>query len=304
MKIRKLFKGRKSGKLLFEVAVVILFIVLFIGILNTMKYTSKTVILTTEDLLDQEISIKYLNTTSGECTSTIYNITDVATFYNGKLYISIPSPPTGYDTFSDFIISTNITFNELVDKGLSKIHVYIEILNSSSISQNPTFDLDHFTEWWSWHSGDRYIIISSDEAFKVNNESHIYIEKDVDVDLGNLILYVTSGNFGNDYVALRLLCKTAYSSLDGIVFSIEMYTISEKPMLSFLTEPVYAFASAIYGALVAMWQKIKSVALGAIGSFSLSTIFSGLIGDPMVALAITVVVILAVILIFKPKRRR
>jgi len=302
--VRIKFHMSKKHKLIFEMGVAVLCLVLFLGTLGTLSYTSKVQILTTDDLINCVVRIVYKNTTSGVATSVEYNASDIATLYDGKLYLSIPSPPAGYDAILSIRFFTNITFNELIDKGLNKVEYRIEFMNNTAVSTSVSVFLDHYRSDMTWHSGKYWIFCSNYKPVVDDATGRLVLNATEDIDLGSFVLYVMAGGFSNDIVVPSItFTAIPVQNIDGIVLQFSMYTISEKPVLKALSEPVYSFLAAMWSALLGVVRRVKSVVASAFGGFSLSAIFTGLIGDPVMALVVSIFVITMFFIVMKPRHR-
>ncbi len=294
------FHMSKKQKVLLEVGVAILGIILLLGALNTVTATYKTPILTTEDLWKLAnvtyVSIGYVNSTYGNQTWPKYKLADIATYYDGYLYISIPKQ-LGYDRFYGFsfwlvkdLNGTPMTFRYLVDRGINHVYVHYEV------DTNLT-GYELMIDFYKPFTGGSDVWYVTEEL--VNGTT---IDKEYRVDTGAFLTTAISKSVLDSHVMLAFyyLKKPPVPSM--VKLRIEIDAVSKKPVLKSLTEPIYSVLAGMWSAFLGLWRRVKSIVASAFGGFGLSTIFTGLIGDPIVALIISVIMVSVFFLIMRPRR--
>ncbi|MHC1629322.1 MAG: hypothetical protein ACXQTI_10935 [Candidatus Nezhaarchaeales archaeon] len=320
------FHMSKKQKVLLEIGVFILAVILFIGALNTVTATYKTPILTTEDLWKYanttHVMFEFRNSTDVSAGSKLatYSLADVASYYDGYLYISIPYPE-GFEVLRGFEIFnlSGLTVGDLIEHGVNKIYIYIEPINSTPVTFSATYSvtplrlLIDMTNDASWgaidNNGDETLIILVPDSAEGSDADSIKwkalfpdngtVNREVSVDLG-VIAIKAAGKTGK-YLSVHRLMGDA-RGLEGMKFKLEIYAVSEKPVLKAISEPLYSFFAGLWSALLGLWRRVKSIVASAFGGFSLSAIFTGLIGDPVVALVLTIFMVSIFFLIMKPRR--
>ena len=143
---RKRRSGRKQNKLIFELGLLVILVLVAYILMTSITMSIKTPIVTTEELWKWKDSVKVFirygsyNSTTGELKYhqyKLYNLSDIASYFDGYLYISIPTntPPDGYDKdlvayFAITLVADNkiLTHNDLAEKGLNKIEVFVQVL--------------------------------------------------------------------------------------------------------------------------------------------------------------------------------
>mgnify|MGYP000737018902 CR=1 FL=1 len=323
----KIRMSRKQ-KVLLEVGVFILGVILLLGALNTITATYKTPILTTEDLWKHAnttiIHFEFRNSTdTSKLKSVKYMISDVATFYDGYLYISIPYPD-GYEvlraiSISNFTVRDGqaLTVGYMIEHGVNKLTIYIEPINSTPVSFGSAavyplrFGVDTSGDDDVWlPSPDNIILfeIVPDSAEQTSSDDIKWgalfpdngtVDREISIDLGSIA--IKAAGYNDAVVGLHRVVGDV-KNLEGFKLKLEIYAVSEKPVLKALSEPLYAMVAGLWSALLGLWRRVQSVVASAFGGFSLSAIFTGLIGDPVVALIVSIFIITIFFLIMRPRR--
>lgn len=320
------FSIGKKNKLIFEMGLAVLLIILFIGALNSITATYKTPILDTKTLWEHAnttlISFEFRNTTDPSTSYAVktYTLADVASFYDGYLYISIPYP-NGYEVLRTIhIFNLNgMTVGDLIEYGVNRIYIYMEPINSTSITfgsgyhVSPLYLLIDNTGDTTWgpinNGGDEVLLNLIDEQASTNDPVDVKwkalfpdngtINKEVGVDLG--VLAIKAAGKTDKYISIHRFMGDV-KGLEGLKLKLEIYAVSEKPVFKALTEPIYSIFAALYSLLLAVARRIKEYVVSAFSGFSASVFFTGLIGDPVVALVVTMAVVTVVFLVMKPRR--
>ena len=327
-RLRIKFRMSRKQKLIFEVGVAILCMIIFLGVLGAIKQVSYVPILTTEDLWQNTnvttIVFQYSNSTAEK--SLIYNLSDVATYSNGRLYISIPSPPSDIPNASLKSITINmynlnITWNDLIEKGLNRIELFLYIHNTTDfgLNNNAIIGLGRVNspnQYVVWIDDKKYVGGFRVFALVFYDKWDVFYEKymglgsldnttviTADIDPGLLALNVVQDNAGNAGVGLMIGGHKGQKFLaDYMVIDLKLYAVSEKPVLKVLSEPLYSFFAGLWSAMLGLWRRVQSVVASAFGGFSLSAVFTGLIGDPIVALILSIFIITVFFMIMRPRR--
>lgn len=284
----KAVKMRK--KLLYEIGVGITLLIVLLGVLSSVTMNARSVLIDNDYLMSHaKIAFFYRNTTDNSRTALVYNASDVATLYNGWLYISVPAAPAGYDALDDiaFIIykddnyTTKWTYKDLIEYGVGRIEIEMEIVNNTAITLNPS---SIFLEFWPGP------IVLEDSAPIISNGS-IKWSKTYDIDTGWLVAKITSLGLSssgiNDW-ELRV-AGVPPSTIDAIKIKFTVYGVSKKPVLAIYAQPLYAAFTAIVSALYAAVRRIQQYALSAFGGLGLATLFSGLTGSAVAAMVLAII---------------
>lgn len=296
--------GKSKKFVLFEIGIAIVLFILFIGILNSIAYTQRTLIITAEDVyrLNETVRIGFVNTTTDAWTIQEYPIQSIAVLTGGKLYIALPPPPSGYNAYTSIRVFLNRTLGALVERGLS----YVEVYFVSDARHNKTLVMPFIG------IGAASVVASSfnHEGFSVHPIAQARIENltattffNATIDPGLFALKASS--WGPSQEAVLFIGHHAGNAWTGsyIVLDFELYAISDKPVLKALMEPIYSFFAAMYTVLLAAIRRVKKYVVTAFGGFATSFTLTGLIGDPVVALILTMIFITIVFLVIKPHRR-
>ena len=323
--------SRKSNKLLFEAGIAIILVLVAYIALSAISMQVKSAIVTTETLWayneKTKVMIRYgsYNTTTGylEFHEIVeYALKDIASYSNGYLYISIPqnSPKNGYDLdlmtyFAITLVTDNktLTHNDLIEKGLNKIEIFIQVLNSTNIlmpsSPSPQElsinDYDGVT-LASFHGN---VILSIHTFSNISQQLNEYLNGttfEKDVDLGSYILTVTSKGASSHYPVIVIPLRYADpSTIDGFKIRINLYAVSEKPLFAWLTEPFAVMWGALVGAFYSLWEKTKSVVLGAFSGATMGAVFTGLVENPYIAiLLVSLIFLIIAYFAYEKKSRR
>ncbi len=318
---------RKRNRLLFEAGVGILLIIVFFGALNAVVTTHRTPVLTTQDLWEHAnttiIAFQFVN--SSDTTKSVYpayKLADIASYYNGYLYITIPYPDTVYmlRTISIFNLTDSngeqVTGQYIVSHGINSIYVYMEpIADADKVVFYNTFKVGPLTlaldssgngNIWPWEDTSLADIVTASTANDDNgsikwnalwpDDNHTAVDRTIEPDLGSIAIKI-AGNGGNIVGITRFMGDI--QGLDGVKLKLEMYAVSKKPLLAGLTEPIAGIFSSMYAAILAAFRRVKNYAATMFGGWLSGFTFTGLIGDPMTALVVSVVIITVVYWIHK-----
>jgi len=325
-------RRRLKKQLMLELAVLVAGVIVFLGVLNALAYTSRIDIITSEKIFDGTevwMTFDYYNSTSGVNMLELvrYNFSDIATVSDGWIYLSIPypSPPAGYDVVSLHYFDIRPakengefwTWSELIGYGINHVELEIFFANSTTIYYrtvplSPDRPLTIYlgaprlpsgTE--AYENGQPTIVVGEDTTWNstVKQEDGLYYNYTSDVDPAALLITLTTKNWQS-----RIVTVSCYPwnirNIDYVKVRFRVSVMSTKPMLQAFTEPLGAIASAIYTTLLAYWQRLKSYLAGALAGFGLGFLFTGLIGDAMLAFILVVVIATVWLVVFRPRRRR
>ena len=302
-RLRLRYMSRKN-KLLFEIGVGLVLIILFLGFLNAVTTTSYNKIVATEDVYSAgTITYWYKNATSGSVTFETFNVSDVATMYNDALYITVPEK-SGYDRVYFVSIKLgNKTWGELVDRGFNRVEYMLYVKNATAytgaLEYSKYVSLDK-----SYYGGSKILELTtySDVTefytlFGVNETT-----RTVDVDTGALAVTVVSNNAQSNNVYLGVwLPGEPPSNYEYIKLKITLYAVSEKPVLAALTEPMYSVIATMYTAIWAVARRVKQYASTLFGGFFTHFSLTALIGDPVIALVLSIVFLTVVFMTMKKR---
>ena len=315
---------RKRNRLLFEAGVGILLIIVFFGALNAVVTTHRTPVLTTQDLWEHAnttiVAFQYVNASDTSISNyEYYTLADIGTYYDNYIYISIPQ-------HDGFVLRTISLFNftagnelvtgqYVVDHGVSTIYVYMEPITSTTPAFQNTWyvgplalylDADSNNHVWPWEDTELTSITtgktdpSDNYTIKWNtlwpDDNNTAVDRTVNVDLGSTAIKI-AGNGGNIIGIARFVGDV--QGLQGIKLKLEMYAVSKKPLLAGLTEPIAGVISSMYAAILATFRRVKNYAATMFGGWLSGFTFTGLIGDPMTALIVSVIIITVVYWIHK-----
>ncbi len=223
-----------------------------------------------------------------------YALSDIAVLYNNYLYINIPydleyDTSTQYLAFDYLAIEFNETYSELVDKGFSAYSIEFQIINNTALPLDKKILL--YLGYGTGNIALNIYVKTFEEYINESNNSIVTIENSVDV--GSLILDMVAKDYSSKSVQLVVNPEYVLSSdcITGIKMKYVLYTTSEKPILKMFTEPAYGIIAGLWSTLVAVYHRIRQYALSFFGGFSVSALFTGLIGDPTTALIITAAVV-------------
>ena len=295
----RLKKPSLGNKILYEIAIGIVAVILLVGVLNTVTHTEKVPIITS-DIHNYTIGFIWgvYNATDGSYKmdkTVIANLSDVSTFYNGYLYI-VPIEPD-YDSATEVIrlarvyINCNMTWDDLIDAGINGYDVEIQVLNNTDLSLN-RFDIAFSPECY-W---DKKLIVIEDsweDYLKLSNSSTELAIYNGSIDVGSLLLQAMSADAINKKVYFYIFTEPYIlnTDIDGFKLKFALYATSEEPIFKMFTEPAYGIIAGLWSTLVAVYHRIRQYALSFFGGFSISALFTGLIGDPTTALIITAAVV-------------
>ena len=301
----RLKKPSLGNKILYEIAIGIVAVILLLGVLNTITHTEKVVIVDSNDLNKTiRVSWAIYNATTNEfirCANTDYNLSDIATLYNGYLYISIPLPELNANETAKFNyiwIAENVTWSDLVNRGFNSYYVEFQIINDTALpNTNDMFGLGLAYHVGSKDSWMNYLPVLFEGTFKdyvnASDGSTTTATYKGDIDTGNLLLDQVAKGYGNSkvYIQFDPAIILTPDQIQGIKIKYELYVTSKKPILKMFTEPAYGIIAGLWSTLVAVYHRIRQYALSFFGGFSVSALFTGLIGDPTTALIITAAVV-------------
>lgn len=290
-----------NNKLLFELAVGIVALLLIFGVLNSVTHTTKTQLVTTEDLLNNSyIRLEWRNSTdpTADVQFPIYRLSDVATYYDGYLYISLVPPDSEHTVLRGFSIYYlgNYTVSDLVDRGFNNIELELEPINSTALVYHNTFNAGELsfranTVSNSYIWSDDYVLVSltkrigsSDPADVKYNATFGKFNESIDV--GSLLVSATASDALDKKTGIHVWIGDV-ENLEGLKLKLNMYVASEKPLLKAFTEPVWAFIAGLWSTLLAIYNRVRQYIASFVGGFSVSALFTGLIGDPVTALLIS-----------------
>ena len=285
MKLRIRYMTRKN-KMLFELGIALVLIILFFGFLGSLTTISKTPIINNQILWDNNatIQLSYINSTSGASVTKSYNIRDIATLYNGSLYIQIPQVQ-GYDKFDAFAISlNNVTYRYVLDRGLNTIEYDLELIGDDNSSKVTRLEL------WP---GAIY--------FNNVNFNGTQVHVTYTVDPGSLLLKATGHMDDTIIWKIQINPDRPVSNLNGIRLAFNAYSVSKRPVLSAITEPVYSVIATLYTGILAVYRRVKQYASTLFGGFMTHFSLTALIGDPVTALLLTVVFLTIVFAVMKKR---
>ena len=83
-------------------------------------------------------------------------------------------------------------------------------------------------------------------------------------------------------------------NLDGVKLRLNIYAVSKKPVFKWLTEPIATLWGALCGAFYSLWEKMKSVVVGAFSGASLGAVFTGLVENPYIAILLVSLIFLII----------
>ncbi|MCE4601271.1 MAG: hypothetical protein F7C38_06890 [Desulfurococcales archaeon] len=312
----------KKNKMLFEIGIGLVLIIIFLGFLNAVTTTKATPVLTTEDLWEHAnttiIGLMYVNASdTSQSTYKYYSLADVATYYDGYLYISIPRLD-GFvlRTFSLFNMTGAdvVTGRYIVEHGANKMYIYMEPINSTAVTFMPTWRVGRLYLFvdtgngkiWPWEDT-ALIKITSTETTSTANDTEKWrklwpdngtVNREIDVDLASVAIKITGK--GDNIIGIARFMGDI-QNLDGLKVKIAIYAVSEKPVLSAITEPVYSVIATLYTGILAVARRVKQYATTLFGGFFTHFSLTALIGDPVVALLLTVVFITIVFVTMKKR---
>jgi len=307
---------KKSNKLLFELGIAVILLLTIYILMSSVSMSIKTKIYTIPPGDDSKIIIFYAkwNVTSKTFLSHIvreYNLSDIASATGDYAYISIPdidddpNDDIGY-TLARFFIEIPYSYSDLVNRGLNKIIFRVYVLNDTAI------------ESYTGVSGARSLALFKIDGSTIEIVKELYeynktellnnllfnCSFEFDIDPGDLAIASTSHEANNYNLSIGFEGLYDISGVYGFKIRIEFYTISEKPILKFLTEPFAMLWGALVGAFYSLWEKMKSVVLGAFSGASLGAVFTGLVENPYLAILLTSLVFLIIAYFAYEKRSR
>jgi len=283
-----------------EIGLAIALFILFIGILNTITISNKVLILSHESLLNNsKITIEFV-TPNGSMFAT-YRLSDISILHDDYLYIQFPIE----GKVRVISIYPIIEVKELLDKGINKVLVEVYPINISSVkfgnfhsgglalSVNKWGAHPWVTYIWGDYTNVPIIQLTNPTPVKANYSEKYKVtfgrfEKNVTV--SELLMRSISANALDKKLGLTFALGDA-SNLDGIKLKLQIYAFETKPVLQVLTEPVYGFIAGLWSSLLALYYRLRQYVLSFFGGFTGVTIFTGLIGDVIVGLIITTIVI-------------
>ncbi|MHA1589242.1 MAG: hypothetical protein ACTSVA_01375 [Candidatus Njordarchaeales archaeon] len=319
---RKRRSRKKQNKLLFELGIAIILLLTAYIIMSTVTLSVKIPIVTTEELwkyadyIDIIIVYEKFNSTNGEDLgvrkSFMYHLKDIASYSDEYLYLSIPDPSES-DVEIDYkfyyigveLVRENktIVWSDLIQQGLNYVEVYIDVINSTPIKPwledifSPSFIKLYAFETNMDPDGKKFpvTIVDGKEYNNVTEFMNQIVDEkhyNTTIDLGELILFITSNNLASYNVGLEIYFPV--DKINGFKLKINLYATSEKPVFKWITEPFATLWGALVGAFYSLWEKMKSVVVGAFSGASLGAVFTGLVENVYVAILLTTLIFLVI----------
>lgn len=298
--------------------------IIFLIALSAITVSATNVLIDTETLWehadDVRVCIGYVNATSEpyETLIVMYNLSDIATYYNGYIYVPIPAQE-GYPYVYAISLGhyglpspdggASLVLNDLIEFGISRIDVWIEFVNSSALPQwssiSITLMADCAGDTGVWYDGSNSIVF---RFYDSGSENVTYvINKTIEVDVGALAATIASRGIGGNIFGIFFNFgidgdAVSTDALDYIKFKISFYSVSEKRLLQFITEPAGALFSGLVASIVAAARRAYEwiTACGFAG-FSFGALLTGLTESWVVAAIIAIAVIIFVWLLFERK---
>ena len=146
------------------------------------------------------------------------------------------------------------------------------------------------------------------EIFSSSNTSDV-LEKLIDghqfnytFDIGYVVSVVSAKGAGSSNFIVSVGDTVEFDNVDAVVVSLKLYSVSEKRLLQFITEPAGAFFSGLIASIIAAAKRAYEwITAAGFAGFSFGALMTGLAEDWLIGALIAIGSIIFVWLLFERK---